>query len=367
LNRRLISCVVIVSVIVTFTVVLIPAVLPTKPSSETLEFTVEDKSIEFLSRVIGLDFTEYALITPTPPPSFDAESWAEIGAKSEAQRRERLYPPEYCGLVKSEWGSFKFEANGSSFSVMSNCLNEQLILLEISDLNGNYLYSEAPATGLLNQAKAILQRYHTYANQMYTTDNSYLEPMQNILNTVNDLSPTNITTGNINFQVSKDGDRTLIKWIYSEGGVSMKWKRLDLTFNNNAFESMIDNWRIYNVSGPSEINSEEAYKLALDTAQNCEFRIVNEYRNETVMLPDLSGSVYQMYFTMVPYRNETSLYPSKINRDPLTLYPYWQFYFYFKGGTIGGYSGVQVGIWGDTKEIVYCNGFGFYDASFPSD
>jgi hypothetical protein len=112
------------------------------------------------------------------------------------------------------------------------------------------------------------------------------------------------------------------------------------------------------------INSEEAYKLALETAQNMEFRIVNEYRNKTVTLPDLSKSVYEMYFTMVPYRNESSHYPSKIPRDPLMLYPYWQFYFYFKGGKIGGYSGIQVGIWGDTEEIIYCSGYGFYDFNF---
>jgi hypothetical protein len=45
----------------------------------------------------------------------------------------------------------------------------------------------------------------------------------------------------------------------------------------------------------------------------------------------------------------------------------WQFYFYFKGGEIGGYSGVQVGIWGDTKEINFCSGFGFYGWHFSPD
>jgi hypothetical protein len=325
---------------------------PPVDSSES-ELTAEDKATKFLSSVVGLDLTKYTLTSPLPPPSYNT---------SQYHPNTYRHPPEFCGIVKEECPSLKFEANQSKIDTMSIFYNEQLVFFKIEASHGEPIYSETPSTDLLNQAKTILQRYQTYANQMYTTDNSYLEPMQNILKSVNDLPAKNITIGNLNFQVSKNGDRTLIKWIYTENDVSMKWKRLELTFNKNTFESLIDNWRIYSVSGPSVINSEEAYKLALETAQNTEFRIVNEYRNETVTLPDLSESVYQMYFNMVPYRNESSHNPSKISRDPLTLYPYWQFYFYFKGGTIGGYSGIQVGIWGDTKEIVYCNGFGFHGA-----
>ena len=69
---------------------------------------------------------------------------------------------------------------------------------------------------------------------------------------------------------------------------------------------------------------------------------------------------------MLPYRNQTSDIPGKIARDPLKLYPYWQLYFYFPGGEIGDYSGIQLGIWGDTKEIIYCSGFGFHGTSAPS-
>jgi hypothetical protein len=92
------------------------------------------------------------------------------------------------------------------------------------------------------------------------------------------------------------------------------------------------------------------------------------YENGTTKiatLPDLSDAFYERYFNMLPYRNETSHLPSKIARDPLTLYPYWQFYFYFNE-TIAGNSGVQVGIWGDTKEIIYCSGFGFFGISDPT-
>jgi len=316
--------------------------------SEEVGLTASEKGTEFLSNVVGLDLAKYNL---TKPPS-DAYS----------------YPPKLCGLVKEEIRDYKYEATGSKISITGFFYNGQMGNLKIYNLGGDYIYSEPPATDLLNQTKTILQRYQAYAMQVDATDTSYLKPMHEILNSLSDLSPTNITVGNVNFQVSKNGDKTRIQWIYAENGVIIDYKRVDLSFLKNSFLSFRDTWRIYSVGAFSVINSEEAYKLALDTAQNCEFRIVNDKVNETVPLPDLSNAVYQMYFTMLPYQKNTEDMPSKISRDPLTLYPYWQFFFYFKGEEIGGYSGVQVGIWGDTKEIIYCNGFGFLGTSgTPSD
>jgi hypothetical protein len=342
INKRVVMVAVIIALFSVATVPMSPAY--------SAELTASDKATEFLSSVVGLDLTKYTLISPTPPPGYDTFS----------------YPPELGGLVKEECPGFKFKADGSTIDIMSIFYNGQMKTIKINNLGGDYIYSEPPARGILDQAKNILQRYQAYVTQVYAADSSYLVPMQNILNSVDDLSPANFTVGNVTFQVSKDGDNTRVQWIYTENDVIMDYKRVELKFCNNAFLSFRDIWRLYSVGGFSVINSEEAYKLALDTAQNCEFCIVNENVNEVVTLPDLSDSVYQMYFTMVPYRNQIFQTTSKTSRDPLTLYPYWQFYFYFKGGEIGGYSGIQVGIWGDTKEIDYCSGFGFYGASGPT-
>jgi hypothetical protein len=358
-NRRLISKVAVAAVIVAFIVVIVPAVLPTDQSSvaSESEFTVDDKSIEFLSSVVGLDFSKYALVVPTPSPGINSESWAEIGAKSEAQRREALYPPEYCGLVKDEWGSFKLDANGSQISVNSNCLNGQLRLLKISNLAGEYVYVETPATGILDQAKTILQRYQDYVTQVDAMDGSYLVPMQEILNNLSDFTPTNVTVGNVNFQVTlNDAGRTRIQWIYTENNISMSYKQMELVFCNNCFESFWDGWRIYKVSELNSIIFKEAYTLAFDAAQSCELRWVNDEVNQVLTTPDLSNAFYEVLFDMVPYRNDTSHTSKMLSRDPLTLYPYWSFTFYFPDGRIGCFSGVNVGLWGDTKEIISCDG-----------
>jgi len=62
--------------------------------------------------------------------------------------------------------------------------------------------------------------------------------MQNILNSVENLSPTNVTVGTVNFQVSSENEgKTRIQWIYTENNITMNYKRVELTFRDNAFES----------------------------------------------------------------------------------------------------------------------------------
>jgi hypothetical protein len=168
-----IKAVVMVAVVIAATVIAIFAVVTANMlPANSAELTASDKATEFLSSVVGLDLAKYTL---TKPPS-------------DASR----YRSELCGLVKEEWRSFKFEANGSTISIMSGFYNGQMKTIKISTLGGDYIYSEQPATDLLNQAKDILQRYQTYATQVYATDNAYLVPMQNILNRVSDLSPANL-------------------------------------------------------------------------------------------------------------------------------------------------------------------------------
>ena len=89
------------------------------------------------------------------------------------------------------------------------------------------------------------------------------------------------------------------------------------------------------------------------------------YANGTeaiITIPDLSNARYIVYFSIVPYHGDDPNFPTKFQRDPLTLYPYWHIRFYFNQ-TIAGNSGVQVGVWGDTKEIIFANGFGSFGPS----
>ncbi|MFA5364993.1 MAG: hypothetical protein WC325_07445 [Candidatus Bathyarchaeia archaeon] len=348
----------IVAFIAMFVVVTVP-ILP----AHSLESTSEDIMFDFLSSVVGFDLTQYTLVPPSIP-GYDFETWADYTAFLETEMPDvaDIYPPEFGGLVKAEDLSYDLKYNENQLNVVSTFYNGYLAALKIySPYQEGYVYSETQPSGILNLTKHILQKYQIFVSQNYDKDTSYVMNMLNVLNKVGDLSPTEITDGNITFQVSKNGDRTRIQWIYTEKNVVMSWKRVDIAFSNNTFESIIDNWGLYGVSGLGDVSSEDAFQIALTASQSCEIRIGSDDTSEieVVTPPDLSDAPHTINFNMVPFRYQEDNISSKITRDPLTLYPYWQFQFYFNE-SIGGNAGIQVGVWGDTGEIVYCSGFGYF-------
>jgi len=365
-------------IILLMVVVFLSLQVSTAYSSES---TAEDKASDFLSSVVGLDLTKYSFVPPALPLGYEDMNWTEFISELEEKGLDYLIPSKFSGLVEEENISYDIECNESRIHIMGIFYNGHMAFLEISPQSsqflgeqnqtnppddqplGDYVYSEPPPTDLLDYTKRILQRYQTFISQNYAKDGSYVVPMLNVLSSVSDLSPTEITEGNITFQVSKNGDRTRIKWIYTEGGISMSYKRVGIAFCNNTFESFRDTWGLYSVSGLSEISSEEAVQIALEAAQNCELRIGHEDREtEIVKVPDLSNAPYDVNLYMVPFRYQERDIPSEMSRDPLTLYPYWQLHFYFNE-SIAGNVGVQVGVWGDTGEIIYCSGFGYLGSS----
>lgn len=326
-------------------------------SSET---TAENKLSAFLSGVVGLDLTKYTLV----PFSFHP------GVEIPSALPESLSSPNFTlvdrfgGLVEEEILSYELEYEETKMDTMSIFCDGHMEFLKIYSYPEDvYIYSESPPTNSLSQAKNIIQRYQTFASQNYEKDTSYLVRMKNILTSVDALTPMEFTEGNITFQISTDGNNTRIQWIYTEGGISMERKRVSIKFRDNTFVSFRDTWGLYSVSGLSKISSEEAAQIALDAAQNCELSIGHENSEvEIVKVPDLSNAPFDISLTMVPYRNLDYNIPSRIERDPLMLYPYWQVHFYFNESIVDN-VGVQVGVWGDTSEIIYCSGFGYYGIS----
>jgi hypothetical protein len=221
------------------------------------------------------------------------------------------------------------------------------------------IFIEPPSIDLLVQAKNLLQKYSTFKAK-YCEDNSFLVPMQDILNNLGSLSPKEITVGNINFQVIEKTNKTRIIWYYTAEGVpASAWKRVEIELRGNVFESFQDSWSIFKVSGPSAISSEEAVRIASEAAKKLELRAGNENGTiRNVKVPDLSNASYDVDYFMYPYTPQEDHFPSRLLRDPLTIYPNYQIHFYFEE-KIAGCSGVQVGVWGDTGEVLYCSGYGY--------
>jgi hypothetical protein len=340
-----------VAIVITATVIAILAIIAVSLIPANSEAATLGRTTEFLSSVVGLDMTKYSYVQPSPPPGYENRT---IPAPVVSN------PADVDGLLKVQAPSYDFESSEGNLHTMSTFYNGHLTFVTISSQE-NYIYSGSPPTDTLNQAKNLLRRYQTFLSQKCGIDGSFLVPMQNILNSVTDLSPTSVTIDNINFQVSIEG-KTRLQWIYTENGTVMDRKRVDMSFRSNALVSFTDTWSFYKVSRLSVISSEEATSIAREAAQEVEWRVGHaDGTTETVKAPDLANATYDVNFMMLPYRGlQPDEFPSKLPRDCETLYPYWQFHFYF-GEKIGGAIGVQVGVWGDTKEIIYASSYVVHD------
>ncbi|NLE03572.1 MAG: hypothetical protein GX638_02055, partial [Crenarchaeota archaeon] len=277
----------------------------------------------------------------------------------------------FGGLVEEESLSCTLETKDSKIQIMCIFYKGQIVFYSPSIIKGSYIHSESSSEDILSQAKAIIQRYQSYVTQKYSTNDLPIESIQDILNNVTALSPINKTIGNVNLQISMNEGNTNIQLSYSENDLSIEQKGIKIGFYNNTLIAFVDTWNLYAVSGPSEISSDEAMKIALEAAKNYNLTIFNIETNQTTNFkPELSETIYDIGMTMIPghsvnpaFQGEnTAKNPSNIPRNPLTLYPLWQFHFYFNT-PVGNVVGIEVGVWGDTKEIFYCDSYGFYGAS----
>ncbi len=326
-------------------------------STDETQSSALNQTTNFLSNVAGLDLTKYSLTTPSYQLRNNTPSTGTVQPSKGA-----LFNPNEDIGVNMESPSYYFKSGKGTLDIMSIFYNGQLAIVNINSIGNNdsYIYLGSSGTDLTNQANDLLTRYATFISQQSaTSDTSFLTRMKNVLNSVNIESSTNITTCNTNFQSSQNGNRTRLQWIYTEDGIVMNWKRVEMDFNNNNLVSFQDTWSLYKVAGLSAVSSQQATKIALDAAQKVTLDVTNSAgQNITVKTPALSNARYDVRFNMLPYSNSSANFPSKISRDPLTLYPYWQFHFYFKQ-TFAGDEGIQVGVWGDTSEVIYASPFGY--------
>ena len=191
----------------------------------------------------------------------------------------------------------------------------------------------------------------------------YLVPMLDRLSSNISFHIAEFTEGNLTFHFSQDGDKSLLEWIYTLEDVEIDWKRVSIAFRNNAFESFHDSWGLYNVSGLNTISLEKAVRIVLAAAQKGELRRTwAEPGTGYVNISELVDTRYSVSLMMEPFRFDDYSFPSKISRDPLTIYPLLHIYFYFNNRTSGS-PGLDLFVWGDTGEIRSCTdvGKGFYE------
>ncbi|XHH07823.1 MAG: hypothetical protein ACFCUE_09620 [Candidatus Bathyarchaeia archaeon] len=310
---------------------------------------LDNQTKSILSDVLGLDLTKYILTAN------DSTGVTSV--------------PYQTGDLNLEPAKYYLKSDNALIGVLSIFYNGQLAVVNL-DPAGNdsvYSYTKSPGTDLKNQADNLLSRYAEVLSQTASVDVSFLTSMRNVLSTTdNNLSAVDTTMGNINFQASKDGNTTKLQWIYFDYDTVMNPKRVELTFNNFDLVSFQDTWRIFKVAGPNTLSEEQAKKIALDAAQKVPLHLSNSKgENITIETHDLSNARYDFTLNMLPCYSSDADLTSRLSLDPLTLYPFWRFHFYFNE-TIANIEGIQVGVLGDTGEIYSVGTFGYLGGGYST-
>jgi len=192
-------------------------------------------------------------------------------------------------------------------------------------------------------------------------NSSHITMALNMISNTNSTPPSNISSGNIKQVVMQSG----IGWSYTFDGIDIHHKGMGMSFGSNSF-TFSDSWNFYKISNSGVLSKEEALNIAWNAAQKFNITIIQN-GIPVAEKPEWSNMDPEIYLSMIAGHTYNNSLNNELNfanmgnttRDPLSLYPLWQARFYFNQ-TITGNVGVQVGVWGDTKEIVYISGFGHH-------
>ncbi len=311
------------------------------------EVTAKEKLPAFLSDVLGFNLTSYNITN---------EGYGSS------------YPSNFGGQVKEEHYSFDLVNDGSQLSVGSVFDNGFISWLHLSLVRGAIVYAVQPSHDALVETRNILERYQVFAEK-YGINASQVPQAISILdkapsppmggsssnfNHISDFTPANMTEGNMRMGIGQSS----IGWCYTLDGVDMPNKGMGINFGYNFV--FYDLWNFYSIGCLSVVSKEEAKSLMFEAAKNYAATVQIGTANGPVNITP-NWTTVDIGLTMIPERQfsnelnnalgDSSVKEGNATRDPLKLYPYWSATFYFE--PISNHQGVQVQMWGDTKEIAY--------------
>ncbi len=320
--------------------------------------TAKEKLQSFLTDVLGIDLTKYTIIE-------------EGGGVN--------YPPELGGVIKRETTGIKYNSTDSQLEVAAEFHNGYIRWLHVLPIRGSVIYREQPSTSAVAETRSILERYKTFAEKYgigtahvtialslldKASDGSPPSEKQNF-NGVSGFNPTTETSSNMVQTTSQTG----VGYMYTFNGVNVPNRSIGVSFAGGSF-TFHDTWGLYTVASVSVITEDEAKAMALDAAKNHEVTLMRDDNSSYVVYPDWSNPTVEIGLNMIPGEAFSTQLNSDVGavdsggkaRNPLGLYPFWAATVYFTK-PIGSISGIQVGIWGDTKGIAYVHTYGHLGGS----
>jgi hypothetical protein len=320
----------------------------------------EEKLQAFLTDVLGIDLVRYSII--------QKDSGSE-------------YPSELGGVVLEEGAAVIYNSTENQFYVNIEFRNGYIHSFHLYSVRGSLIYQQ-PSTSVVAETRNILERYKIYAEK-YEIDTVHIISALSLLGKASD-APASETTSNLNgisnFNTIEEISGNMIMTAKEAqirfgpvfNGKDLRTGGMGIQFYD---EKLIfyDDWGLYTVACSSSITEEEAKAIALDEAKNYKITLMRDDGSSFEVVPDWSNPRIEIGLDMIPGQNFNTELNNEINsvnsgstsRDPLGLYPFWGATVYFTK-PINNIDGVQVGIWGDTKEIAYVHTSGHLGSSGTS-
>lgn len=276
------------------------------PIVYSLDLSKQEKAATFLGNVVGLDMAKY-----------------EVKLMSQMD-----FSADASGVAKSTM-LYNLKSQGSTLEVICNFRNNALVSCIVNPLEGTPLLAQ-PITNALDSAKNLLSAYQSYSKA------AYIQPMRAMLNTVTELKPMTIASGDLKLTVTTK-DYVYIEWMNTPNGIHNMYNRVILAFQNGAFKMFSDSWNRYPMGSANVVISKEnAISIAKTQAQSFSY----EVGNITIGNLTISGKseFVRANLTMQP----------KVN----ALYPHWEVFLPLDKVYPGFTTGIYVTLWADSGEII---------------
>jgi hypothetical protein len=282
------------------------------------EVTTQQKAIDVLNSVVGLNMTTYT---------------ANLNKESNST---------LSGLPQEET-NFNLISSEGSLRARCSYVNGKLHQIYLSDYTGSLSLNQ-PNTNTLNMAKDFMARYQSYMGD------SFYGKLSSMLDSVFANENLSKTLGSVKLEVSVFGDEAYknLVWTYvDENGVPAVAKNVVLSYDHGRLQSFMDNWKLYRIAGVPKLSSDDAITIALKATQNFSWTAYTN-NDEVVTVSD---------FKVVSIGNATLSYlnyyehNSPRDGDPFTLYPSWYIPLGFDKVYPGSVTGAIVRVWADTGEV----------------
>lgn len=280
------------------------------------ESTTQQKALAFMEDVIKLDIDKYNVTLIVHNVDYPADL-SSLGLD-----REDL--------------TYALESEESKLNVGFIFTNGILTWCKLYVLNGVPMYTQKPSENVIDAAKVLLEQYQT------KKDKTYVQQMRDMLDSIDEPKNMETISDNIRFTATIEECQTRLGWSYTSDGIDFLSKRVSIRFDDGTFVLFKDNWGIYDVGTTSvKISEEEAINVAREQAENYKLEVYKDEENHLEIDFNLSDKHVNVELLT-------------LTRDSSLLYPFWDIVVYFDR-VYNTYYAIQVGIWADTGEVVYCN------------